>query len=143
MTPGSGRKLNLGRFLVFGSILCFFVMCSCGSGYLWGWYQQEGLQSRTIAFSLGDASWGDFKAFYGARVFYEEAEKPGEVVVKLEVEIGSGNGYFHGPVVIGRASTVQEARVKWRKIEWTKEALLVGEGRDRYVLSRASLESHR
>lgn len=145
MRSGSERKASLGRTALFGSTLCFLVMCSCGVGYIWGSINQEGLQSRTIAVSLGDASWGNgnYKAFYGARVFYEPSEKPGQVDVMLEVDIGPGGDYKHIPRKIGQATSADEAREKWRKIEWTKDALLVGEGADRYVLPRADLESHR
>jgi hypothetical protein len=118
---------------------------SCGVGYIWGWINQVGLQSRTIAFSLGDASWGNgnYKAYYGARVFYEPSEKPGQVDVMLEVDIGPWGDYKHTARKIGQAASADEAREKWRKIEWAKDALLVGEGADRYSLSRESLESHR
>lgn len=143
MTPARHQKRSFGLTLVFASIMCFLVLCSCGTGYMWGWTHQRGVEQRTIAFSLGDSMSGDLKGFYAARVYYEPADPELKVVVKLAVEVGPGSNYYHGPIDIGRAATPEEARLKWRKIEWTPDSLVVGEGVHRYVLARSELESHR
>ncbi len=141
----ANRKEAGGRQGCFVASFAVLAVCliSCAVGYMWGWTHSRGVEARTIAYSLGDSMSGDLRAFYGARVYYEPLEPERTVVVKLAVEIGPGNGYFYGPVDLGRAASAGEARVKWRKIEWTKDALLVGEGPDQYSLSRTSLESHR
>lgn len=118
-------------------------LMSCGFGYVWAWFNKDGERARTIAVSLGDATRWNAEAFYGARVFYEPAVKGGGVDVFLEVEIGPESNYIHIPREIGHEKSVNEARTKWRKIEWTPEALVVGEGPNRYSMPRVELERHR
>ena len=131
------RKLLLACFWISS------IIVTAAIAYVVGLVVGSTHENNLIAFSWGDSINYRKAAFYGAEVYFENAQSGKGVDVFVKVVIGPDGDQVQLPLLVGHAATSEAARVKWRKIEWTKDALLIGEGPDRYALSRASLESHR
>jgi hypothetical protein len=131
------RKLLLACFWISS------IIVTAAIAYVVGLVVGSTHENNLIAFSWGDSINYRKAAFYGAEVYFENSHSEKGVDVFVKIEIGPDGDQVQMPQLVGHAANSEEARVKWRKIEWTKDALLIGEGHDQYVMPRTILESHR
>jgi hypothetical protein len=131
------RKLLLACFWISS------IIVTAAIAYVVGLVAGSTDENHLIAFSWGDSIEYRQAAFYGAEVYFENSHSEKGVDVFVKIEIGPDGDQVQMPQLVGHAANSEEARVKWRKIEWTKDALLIGEGPDRYVMPRTIFESHR
>ncbi len=131
------------RILSSLGMLVFGLLIGIAVGLFYGGFKArertEQLTHSLVAVSWGDGKYG--KAFYGAYVLLEPVA--GDYSVKAFVNIGRGNGMFHGCGELGRVATAEEAVAKWGKIDWQDDGLHIGTGTNAYFLPRAKLEAHR
>ncbi len=101
--------------------------------------------SSTVVLQWADAHHNDhtdgYKQFYGGHIY--TVKRSNGLDVYCEIHIGSPD-YNHDCGHLGRVEDLKTARTLWGRMEWTPDAMIVGDLSDRGIsVSRAEFQAHR
>jgi hypothetical protein len=111
-------------------------------GFVAGWGSVAAKSSRragrVVAVSWGDAS--HTKAYYGTFVYLRQ--RPEGYSVRGRVYLGRDGVSFYDCGELGLTATPAEAVERWGRIDWQVDGVRVGNGTNRFFVSKAELEKH-